>query len=106
MVAWPELSEIASVSGRAATKSDISAGAAVFELQSEGVNIGTPIDIKIPQYAIHTDGETGARSRVVIIQAEEANKQKLAGALIIETNGFLAGFLTEFELLGTTKPDE
>lgn len=104
-VAWPDLSAIKYVSKRHAVESDINSGAAVFLLKSNGINIGTPIDIEIPQYAIHLDGETGMRSNVVIIQAEEANGQQVVGALNVKTQKFIAGFLNEFELLGTNKPE-
>jgi hypothetical protein len=103
-VLWPDLSTIKYVSERPATEEDINAGAAVFLLQSEGVNIGIPINIDIPQYAIHTDGETGEKSNVIIIQAEEANGQRLIGALIVGSNEFLAGFFNEFKLLGKSRP--
>ena len=101
---WPDLSTIKYVSQRHAVASDIDSGAAVFLLQSEGINIGKPIPIEIPQYAIHSDGETGVRSYVVIVQAEEANGQKIIGALNVETQEFMAGLLYEFEFLGKIKP--
>jgi hypothetical protein len=84
--------------------SDIDNGAAVFLLQSNGINIGKPLAIEIPQYAIHSDGETGVKSYVVIVQAEEANGQKIIGALNVETQEFMAGLLSEFEFLGKIKP--
>ena len=52
-----------------ATEADINEGTAVFLLQSEGVNIGNPMSLDIPQYAIHTDGETGEKSNIVAMQA-------------------------------------
>jgi hypothetical protein len=104
-VTWPELSTIKFVSQRAATEADINEGAAVFLLQSEGVNIGSPMSLDIPLYAIHTDGETGEKSNVVIIQAEEANDQRVIGALIVGSNEFMAGLENEFTLLGKSKPE-
>ena len=103
-VFWPDLSTIKYVSKRHAVASDIDNGAAVFLLQSDGKNIGKPILIEIPQYAIHLDGETGVRSYVVIVQAEEANGQKIVGALNVETKEFMAGLMNEFEFLGKIKP--
>jgi len=44
------------------------------------------------------------RSYVVIVQAEEANGQKIIGALNVETQEFMAGLLYEFEFLGKIKP--
>ena len=103
-VAWPDLSEVKFVAKRSATEADINDGAAVFLLQSEGENIGKPMSLEIPQYAIHKDSETGEKSKVVVIQAEEANGQQVIGALIIETNEFMAGLANEFEFLGKFKP--
>lgn len=103
-VAWPDLSNIKCVSQRSATEADINEGAAVFLLQSEGINIGSPMNLDIPQYAIHTDGETGEQSNVVIIQAEEANNQQVIGALIVGSNEFVVGLINEFKLLGKVVP--
>ena len=104
-VFWPDLSTIKYVAQRSATESDINDGAAVFILQTEGVPIGTPLDINVPQYAIHTDEDSGEKTNVVIIQAEEANGQQVFGALMFETNEFMAGLSNEFELLGQTAPE-
>lgn len=104
-VAWPDLSTIKYVSQRSATEADINEGAAVFLLQSEGANIGSPMNLDIPQYAIHTDGETGEKSNVVVIQAEEANGQQVIGALIVGSNEFMAGLANEFNLLGKVVPN-
>ena len=102
----PELSEIKFVSGRTATEKDIAAGAAVFLLESDGVSIGSPLEIEIPQYAIHTDNENGKTEHVVVIQAEEANGQKVIGALIVSTKEYMAGFMGEFKFLGKKIPVE
>lgn len=104
-VAWPDLSTIKYVSQRPATEADINEGAAVFILQSEGINIGNPMSMDIPQYAIHTDGETGEKSNVVVIQAEEANGQQVIGAVIVGSNEFMAGLANEFKLLGKAVPN-
>ena len=98
---WPDLSDIKNVSGRVATQEDINDGAAVFILQSEGVPIGSPMKIAVPQYAIHTNVETNEKTKVIIIQAEEAKGQKVIGALDISTNEIMAGLFHEFTLLGT-----
>jgi len=104
-VSWPDLSMIKYMSQRSATEADINDGAAVFLLQSEGVNIGAPMSLDIPQYAIHTDGETGEISNVVVIQAEEANGQQVTGAFVVGSNKFMAGLVNEFKLLGKSKPE-
>jgi hypothetical protein len=61
--------------------------------------------VEIPQYAIHTEGDTGEKSRVVIIQAEEANGQQVVGAKVVGTDEFIAGLYIEFDFLGKTKPE-
>ncbi|WP_081367574.1 hypothetical protein [Alteromonas mediterranea] len=97
---WPSLKEIPFVSGRVATEDDINRGAAVFLLQSEGVNIGTPIDIELPQYATHYDEESGVKTNVVLIQAEKADNYEYYGAYTFEDGGYLIGYSDEFTLLG------
>ena len=104
-MSWPELSTFKFVTERSATEADINEGAAVFILQTEGESIGIPMDIVIPQYAVHTDEETGNVSKVVVIQAEEANGQKVIGAIVVGSNEFMAGFASEFKLLGKRKPE-
>ncbi len=99
---WPSLSQIKCVSGRVATETDINEGAAAFMLQSEGISIGSPMKINIPQYAIHTDVDTGAQTKVIIIQAEEANNQQVIGALNFATNEFMVALFHEFKFLGKT----
>ena len=98
---WPNLSAVKHVSGRAATEQDVNEGAAVFQLQQEGVNIGEPIEMMIPQYAIHLDSHSGAETPVIIIQAEKANGQKVIGALNFASDEYMMGFLDEYELLGS-----
>ena len=73
----------------------------MFVAAQGGIVIGKPVAMKIPQYAWHKEGEK--KTPVVIIQAEEANGQKIIGA--IQSNGqFLAATLAEFELLGSNTP--
>lgn len=100
-VVWPPLPKHEFTVGRAATKADVEAGRAVFVAAKGDVVIGKPIAMEIPQYAWHKEGKK--KTPVVIIQAEEANGQKIVGAL--QSNGqFLAGTLAEFELLGRNPP--
>lgn len=102
---WPDLSTIKFVSNRLATEEDLAQGAAVFLMKPDNQNPGVPINIALPQYAIHTDERTGEKSNVVVIQAEEANNQQIFGALVIATNTHLAGMSSEFLLLGDNKPN-
>ena len=98
---WPDLKKIGHIKGRLATEEDIKAGNAVFILQSDAA----PLDIKIPQYALHINKKTGQETPGVIIQAEEADQgQKVVGFLPVNSNKYLAALLHEFKLLGTRKP--
>ena len=98
---WPPLPSQGFITGRAATQADVSAGKAAFVAQVGNTIIGKPLPIAIPQYAYFKDG--GKRVPVIIIQAEEAQGQKLVGAR--RTNGAdVVGFLTDFELLGNVRP--
>ncbi|WP_105053686.1 hypothetical protein [Psychrosphaera saromensis] len=102
---WPPLSDYKYTSGRQATEDDINSGAAVFMLQIEGKSIGRPIDLLIPQYAVHIDQETGERSNVIVIQAEENDESQVIGAINIKTNEYLAALKYEFEFLGNLKQE-
>jgi hypothetical protein len=98
---WPPIPKDGFMVGRAATTEDVKTGRAVFVAAQGGIVIGKPIAIKIPQYAWHMDGNM--KTPVVIIQAEEANGQKIVGA--VQRNGqFVAATLAEFELLGSNTP--
>jgi hypothetical protein len=89
------------VSGRAATAQDVDAGNAGFVLQDAGVPIGRPIATVIPQYARFTDGTDTVL--VVLIQAEEARGQRIAAGRTM-SGEIVVGLLSDFTLLGTSKP--
>lgn len=98
---WPPLPKTGFIVGHAAKETDIAAGNAVFVAAVNGVSIGVPINIAIPQYAYFK--ENGQKLPVVVIQAEEAQGQKLIGAR--QANGQeVVGTITEFELLGNVQP--
>jgi len=103
---WPDLADIDHIKGRSATEDDVNAGRAVFMLQAEdGTVNGEPIDIDIPQYAIHTNEETGEETPGVVIQAEHAVQGPQAiGFLPVGKDEFQVGLIHEFRLLGTSKP--
>ncbi len=103
---WPTLSEVKSVSNRIATEEDVNSGAAVFLLKSGEIHIGTPMKIVIPQYAIHTDLDSGEKSDVIIIQAEEADGKKYIGAKVVGQEEYMIGLYEEFKLLGERAPNE
>jgi len=101
---WPEISEIGFVTGRAANRDDIAAGRAAFVLEREGRPIGRPIDIPIPQYAYHVDVDTKVKSPCILIQAEEAQGNKVVGLLELPERTFAVATLAELELLGRERP--
>jgi len=98
---WPPLPKTGFIVGHAATQADVDAGNAAFVAAVNGVSIGVPIKITIPQYAYYK--ENGKKLPVVVIQAEEAQGQKLVGAR--QANGQdVVGLITDFELLGNVQP--
>lgn len=97
---WPSLDGIKFISGRPAQEVDVDEGAAVFVLKADEEYIGTPINLEIPQYAMHYD-EAGNAKKVVVIQAEEARGQKVVGAVEVGSGQLLAALLQEFLLLGS-----
>jgi hypothetical protein len=104
-IAWPDLESVSYIRDRAATKEDVEAGRAVFVLSDEGVSIGAPLDIPVPQYSFHVDQESGTRTPCVIIQAEEARGQKFIGCRLLD-GSIMAGTFPEFVLLGATPPKD
>lgn len=98
---WPSLSEFSAVTNRPATEADVAEGRAVFVVQD---GRGQPIDLALPQYAYHLDAESGSKVPCILIQAEQAQGQKLAGARMLPDRSIFAGFFGEFELLGSIPP--
>jgi len=72
--AWRDL---AHVSGRLGTETDVKEGRAVFYLAG-GEEPATPYDMRLPVCAIHRD-ETGESLPVVIVQAERSGDRVLVG---------------------------
>ena len=98
---WPPLPNDGFIAGRAATKEDVDAGRAVFVAAVAGKVIGKPLSVAIPQYAWHKEGEK--RTQVIVIQVEDANGKRIVGAKTLD-GGYMAGFIEEFEMLGTKAP--
>jgi len=101
---WPPLPTSGFVSGRPATQQDVRDGNAVFVAEVGGKVIGQPLPIDIPQYALHVDGDTQQRTRVIVVQAERAGGIEMVGFRNIATGGDGVGTRPEFELLGRSKP--
>lgn len=102
--AWPDLPRTCYVSGRAATVADVKAGCAVFVASSNGKLIGKPLNIEIPQYAIHVDKKTGKKTRVIVIQAETAQGLKLVGYKDVGSRKRVVDSLGSLRLLGSKRP--
>jgi hypothetical protein len=100
-VQWPSLPKSEYVAGRVATTADVEAGRAVFVAEKEGIPIGKPAKVTLPQYAWHRDGTK--KVAVVVIQAEDVGPQRILGAKKV-AGGYLAGLASEFELLGQEPP--
>jgi hypothetical protein len=98
---WPPLPKTGFIVGQAATNADVDAGNAAFVAAINGVSIGVPIKITIPQYAYYK--ENGKKLPVIVIQAEEAQGQKLVGARQINGQD-VVGLIADFELLGSVQP--
>jgi hypothetical protein len=100
---WPDLPAKAFLSGRAATQADVDEGRAVFVLVAEGVPVGKPLSITIPQFAL-LNGEDGEPPKpVVVVQAEEFPKGKLVGVRDVTGKEYVV-ILSDLKLLGTSKP--
>lgn len=103
-IAWPDLPQSCFVSGRPATSEDVDSGCAAFLINVNGKAAGTPIELKIPQYAMHVDEASGKETPVIIIQAEENGEVKAVGYRELGTDQLGAALLREIRLLGTQKP--
>ncbi|AGE24974.1 hypothetical protein VRB50_07210 [Pseudomonas poae] len=103
-IAWPDLPQSCFVSGRPATSEDVDSGCAAFLINVKGKAAGTPIELKIPQYAMHVDEASGKETPVIIIQAEENGEIKAVGYRELGTDQLGAALLREIRLLGTQKP--
>lgn len=97
---WPSIPKTGFISGRIATQADLDAGNAVFVSSAGGQQIGKALDIEVPQFAVFHDAESDQRTRVIIVQAEEANGTMLVGYREVGTGITGLATLPEFELLG------
>jgi hypothetical protein len=65
------------LAGRAATEKDVQDGNAVFVAKIDGVIVGKPSAVTIPQYAFWSS--PNGKVLVVIVQAEDVNGMRLFG---------------------------
>ncbi|PKA78995.1 hypothetical protein ATI14_6161 [Pseudomonas tolaasii NCPPB 2192] len=103
-IAWPDLPTTCFVSGRPATSEDIETGCAAFLINVQGKPAGTPINVDVPQYALHVDEATGKETPVIIIQAEGNGATEVVGYQELGSDQLGAALLREVRLLGTRKP--
>lgn len=101
---YPDLSKYGYIAGRCATEQDVIEGRAAFLLQSGDISQSTPLNIEIPQYAIHIDPYSLEETAGVIIQAEQIDDQQLAGFIPFNSGVPITTSLSEFKLLGRVKP--
>ena len=105
-ILWPQLPKDCFVRARPATSADMKKGCAAFAIGNAGTSVGTPLDIKIPQYAWHVDKASGKKTPVILIQAEESSGIKAVGYREVDSPGLGAALLTEMILLGGDKPGQ
>jgi hypothetical protein len=98
---WPPLPSSGFVAGRPAQKEDVAKGNAIFSAVVNGVVVGKPIAISIPQYALLRD----TRQRVILVQAEVANGITLFGVRGLDGKEAVVRD-TDLELLGTQRPPD
>ena len=103
---WPALPTRGFIAGRAATQQDMADGDAVFVAEVAGQIVGVPLDITVPQFAIHIDFEAGVGKRVIVLQAERASGIDMIGYVELETDAYGVGTAAEFEFLGTKPATE
>ena len=96
---WPPLPSQGFITGRPAQKDDVANGNAVFVAIVNGVAVGKPLAVRIPQYALLHDGH----KPVVLVQAEEANGLKVYGVRGLDGRNTVA-MESDVELLGTKRP--
>jgi len=96
---WPPLPTQGFIKGRAAQQDDVVKGNAVFAAVANGVVVGKPIPIAIPQYAQLRAGH----DRVIVVQAEVANGLRVYGVRRLDGKSSVVAE-TDVELLGTTRP--
>lgn len=105
-IEWPELPKECFVAARPATTADVKKGCAVFMIGQTGTSAGTPLDIKVPQYAWHVDQESGKKTPVILIQAEESSGIKAVGYKELGSQSLGAALLSEMILLGSKRPGQ
>ncbi|MTT51132.1 hypothetical protein F1529_01415 [Alcanivorax sp. VBW004] len=100
VLSLPPLDTYGFVSGRAATEADVSAGDAVFLFKEDGLIIGQPLDIQVPQYAVFRGSNEAASGYVIIVQAEQAAGIPVVAARFFSDGKVVTGTPEEFTLLG------
>ena len=97
---WPALPSDGHITGRGATRADVTEGRAVFSLARDDGPAGEPLAIAIPQYALWFDASASRFEPVVVIQAERAGAMEFVG-LRTSDGGTRVVTRAELHLLGT-----
>ena len=100
---WPALPDKGFILDRAATEKDVADGNAIFVTKSNGIIIGRPIAIVIPQYAYLLE-DNDKRRPVIVIQAEDANGIKLFGVRDLNGKEYVTKE-TDLHVLGSELPN-
>ncbi len=102
---WPDLDSCNFVAGRTATEQDLMEGRAAFLLKSGNELFSTPLEIDIPQYALHINKSNNEETSGIIIQAEKTDDgQELVGFIPVHSQAPVTTSLHEFRLLGKSTP--
>src|SRR5262249_42853436 len=96
---WPPLPAQGFIKGRAAQQDDVAKGNAVFAAIVNGVVVGKPLPIAIPQYA----QLRSSHAPVIVLQAELANGLKVYGVRGLDGKNAVVSE-SDLELLGTKRP--
>ena len=90
---------------RAGNLKDIASNNAVFVLRSNGVVVGKPLLIQIPQYAIHTNMNAGLRTLTTSSRLNTNGEHKVVGFCTkFLISDAIVTFLSVYELLGIERP--
>jgi hypothetical protein len=99
---WPGLPTSAFVSGRLAEQADLTSGCAVFLSLVDGLPVGEPAHITIPQFAFLVN-EDGSRTPAVVVQAEINERGTFFGLRDAEGQEYIVT-AQEIVLLGLSHP--
>lgn len=101
---WEPLPATGFVVGHSATRSDINSGSAIFVLEEDGVPMGHPLQMQIPQYGYHIDAQSKKRTPCIVVQAESFRGVNLVGFREVGTHREAVDVDENFQFLGCSEP--